>query len=132
VTEAGDIFQATFDATDQHGVLILDSDTLSEVAAFHVEEAFYLRGFSPDGRYAYIETPTGPPRIATTLRVVDVGDGHVVSERVVDGYVADLLLNPSGGRAKMTDASLNHFAKSVQCIGSFFDDRRGRVRCNEP
>jgi hypothetical protein len=28
---------------------------------------------------------------------VDIADGHVVSERVINGYVADLLLNPNFG-----------------------------------
>jgi hypothetical protein len=60
-----------------------------------VDEPFYPRGFSPDGRYAYVARMDPGPM--TVLRVVDVRDGHVVAERVVDGYVAALLLIPSGG-----------------------------------
>jgi len=85
----------TFRATSEHRVRLLDANSLNEFASLDVEDAFDLRGFSPDGRYAYIAR-AGLPAPMTVFRVVDVSDGHVVAERVVDGYFANLLLNPSG------------------------------------
>jgi hypothetical protein len=84
-------------ATDEHRVKILEAGGLNETATLEVEDAFYLRGFSPDGHYAYVERPAAGSPPATVFRVVDVGDGHVVAERTVDGYYASLLLNPTGG-----------------------------------
>jgi hypothetical protein len=84
-------------ATDEHRVNILEAGGLTETATLEVEDAFYLRGFSPDGDYAYVERPAGAQPPATVLRVVDVADGRVVAERTVAGYYASLLLNPTGG-----------------------------------
>ncbi len=84
-------------AADQHQARILAADGLTDASTLDVADAFYLRGFSPDGKYAYVEQPGGSLPPATVFRVVDVGDGHVVAERSVAGYYAALLLNPSGG-----------------------------------
>ena len=95
-------FQVTADPANdrqmanKHRVGILESDGLTDVANLEIEDAFYLRGFSPDGHYAYVDRPGGPPPYSS-LRVLDVEDGRVVGARMVDGLVSNLLLNPSGG-----------------------------------
>ncbi len=60
-------FQVTADPANdrqmanKHRVGILESDGLTDVANLEIEDAFYLRGFSPDGHYAYVDRPGGPP-----------------------------------------------------------------------
>ncbi|MGI8857252.1 MAG: YncE family protein, partial [Thermomicrobiales bacterium] len=74
-----------------HTLVILDTERLTELGRRDFDAAFMLDGFSRDGRYAYLHQTANAGGDHVTVRVFDLQAQRVVVERVLDGYIADVL-----------------------------------------
>ena len=85
-----------------HGVYLLDVASLDVVARVLPEQDVTLRGFSPDGRRAYVSTATsewldghGHRNWRTTLHVLDLETGLLTAERELPGSFLDVVATPA-------------------------------------
>lgn len=82
------------------GVYVVDAESLEETAHFWPGKEVYLRGFSRDGRHAYVSTATSDflngrhTNWQTTLHVVDLEAGTPAAGREFSGSFLDLISGP--------------------------------------
>ncbi len=81
-----------------HGLYVFDAKRLTEVAHLRPATELWLRGFSPDGRYAYVSSATGEwlgdrwGNFRVKLHVLDLASQRFVAEREFEGYVLDVVM----------------------------------------
>lgn len=76
---------------EKHALVVLDAERLTERGHVDLDTAFSLAGFSPDGRFAYLNQSiyTGANRVF--VKGFDLQTQRFAAERTLDGYFADLL-----------------------------------------